>query len=233
MDELLLKPIAYIHTDMPDKFGLPRQSGIVKELKGRLIFEPAYRDLNAFKRIEEYSHLWLIWGFSANKARDNSFHATARPPMLGGNEHVGVFACRTPYRPNPLGLSLVQFESLENDPALGPVLTVSGIDMQNGTPIYDIKPYLPYVESIPEASNGFARDLKEGELEVNCPPELLNPLSPCDASTLLALLTNDPRPHYQDDPGRIYRMSFKTYTVSFRVENKLLTVLSIDPGLYI
>lgn len=228
-DQLLLTPIAHIHTDMTDKFGIPRQSGIVKELRGRVIFEQEYRDINAFKRIDEYSHLWLIWGFSANKERDDVFHATARPPMLGGNEHVGVFACRTPYRPNPIGLSLVRFEGLEDIPGVGPVLTVSGIDMLDGTPIYDIKPYLPYVEAIPEASNGFARDTTVGELTVDCPPELLSIISPESRDTLMALLTNDPRPHYQHDSERVYKLSFQTYTIAFKVDKNLLTVVSVSP----
>ncbi len=231
-DQLLLTPIAHIFTDMTDKFGIPRQSGIVPELRGRLIFEPEFRDINAFKKIEEYSHLWLIWGFSANKERNNTFHATARPPMLGGNEHVGIFACRSPYRPNPLGLSLVGFESIENDPELGPILNVSGIDMLNGTPIYDIKPYLPYVESIPDASNGFARDTKTGELTVNCSPKLLTSIPEASRGTLLALLTNDPRPHYQNDPERIYKLSFQDFTVSFKVMDSILTVINISHGLY-
>ena len=226
MDLLELKPIAYIRTDFPEKFGIPRQSGIIPELKGKIVFEPEYRDANALRGIESYTHLWLIWGFSANKTQEK-WEPTVRPPRLGGNTRVGVFATRSPYRPNPLGLTVVKLEAVENTVNEGTVIVVSGTDMLDGTPIYDIKPYLPYVDSVPEASDGFALARKEGTLSICFTDEARSVISDEEAVILTKILEQDPRPQYQDEPDRIYRMNFRNYDVAFKISDRNATVFEI------
>ena len=221
-----MKPIARIYTDFPDKFGIPRQSGIVKELKGRVVFEPPYRDYRAVKELCEYSHIWLVWLFSRSEREDWS--PTVRPPRLGGNKRVGVFATRSPYRPNPIGLSAVKLERVELNKSLGPVLEVSGIDMANGTPILDIKPYLSFADSYPDAVCGFADRLYGQSLNVIIPNELLKTLPADLTDTLKILLAQDPRPRYQNDPERIYGFSFNKYEIKFKVDGDVLTVISVE-----
>lgn len=226
MNEYIMKPIARIYTDFPDKFGIPRQSGIVKELKGRVVFEPPYRDYRAVKELCEYSHIWLVWLFSRSEREDWS--PTVRPPRLGGNKRVGVFATRSPYRPNPIGLSAVKLERVELNKSLGPVLEVSGIDMANGTPILDIKPYLSFADSYPDAVCGFADRLYVQSLNVIIPNELLKTLPADLTDTLKSLLAQDPRPRYQNDPERIYGFSFNKYEIKFKVDGDVLTVISVE-----
>lgn len=225
-DSREISPIARIKTGFNDKFGIPRQSGLVKELTGKIVFEPDFRDSNALREIEQYSHLWLIWGFSENT--DESFRPTIRPPRLGGNTRVGVFASRSPFRPNSLGLSVVKLENVELTTPDGPVITVSGIDMLNDTPIYDIKPYLPYVDSVPEASDGFSLNQKEGTLTVNVPENIINQIPESLGNALISVLSQDPRPQYQDDPERIYKMDFSGLNVSFKVSGQNLTVTEVN-----
>lgn len=225
-DSREISPIARIKTGFNDKFGIPRQSGLVKELTGKIVFEPDFRDSNALREIEQYSHLWLIWGFSENT--DEAFRPTIRPPRLGGNTRVGVFASRSPFRPNSLGLSVVKLENVELTTPDGPVITVSGIDMLNDTPIYDIKPYLPYVDSVPEASDGFSLNQKEGTLTVNVPENIINQIPESLGNALISVLSQDPRPQYQDDPERIYKMDFSGLNVSFKVSGQNLTVTEVN-----
>ena len=218
-------PIAHIETDLPTKFGLPRQSGLVDALSARIVFEPLYRDPVAFRGLEGYSHLWLIWGFSEN-GRD-SWAATVKPPRLGGNVRMGVFATRSPYRPNALGLSSVKLERMERDEKLGVVLTVSGADLMDGTPIYDVKPYLPFTDSHPDASGGFAADVFGHALEVDFPGELLAKIPADKRDALFGILAQDPRPAYIDDPERRYGFNYLTYDVRFTVDGDRLTVVEI------
>ena len=224
-----LTVIARIRTDFPEKFGLPRQSGLGSEITGRVVFEKPYDTPDALRGIEQFSHLWLIWGFSAVPERD-SFEPLVRPPRLGGNERVGVFASRSPFRPNRLGLSLVRLEEvLEEDGRAS--LLVSGVDLMDGTPIYDVKPYLPYAEAVPDAKGGFADAHSGDALEVVFPPELLRIFPAEKRPALLQALSLDPRPAYQNDPGRVYGFLFAGHNVRFRVEGKRLTVVEVtaDP----
>ena len=221
-----IKPIAYIHSDFPDKFGIPRQSGLAASLKATVVFEPEFRSPEAFRGLEDYSHIWLIWGFSKNK--DSGWTPTVRPPRLGGNVRKGVYATRSPFRPNPIGLSSVKLETIESHKELGPVLHISGADLMDGTPIFDIKPYLPYVDSHPDASNGFAGSVIDYALSVNCPDELLSILPEDKRAALIEVLSEDPRPSYQDNPERIYGMRFSEYEVKFKVEQDVLYVISIE-----
>ena len=223
--ETTIRPIAYIKSDFTDKFGIPRQSGLVPELTARIVFEPEYRDPNALVGLEGYSHLWLIWQFStvaAEYAAGKSWRPTVRPPRLGGNARRGVFATRSPYRPNALGLSCVELAGIEN----GDIL-VKGADLLDGTPIFDIKPYLPYVDAHPEARGGFTEQTASYALKVNCPQLLLDKLPKEKQAALLGVLKNDPRPAYQHDPDRIYAMDFGGYRVQFRVSETSLTVIDI------
>lgn len=221
-----IKPIAYIYNDFPDKFGIPRQSGLAKHLKATLQFEPEFRSPEIIRGLEDYSHLWLIWGFSKNI--QSGWTPTVRPPRLGGNVRKGVFATRSPFRPNPLGLSSVRLESIEFDKKSGPILHISGADLMNGTPIFDIKPYLPYVDCHPDASNGFAGSVKDYALQVEFPKELLDIIPKDKHDALLEVLSQDPRPSYQDDPKRIYGMSFADFNIKFKVSDNVLSVISID-----
>ena len=221
-----MRPIAKIYTDFPEKFGLPRQSGIVKELCGKIVFEPAYRDISAVRGLEEYSHIWLLWQFSGFDGGDWS--PTVRPPRLGGNKRMGVFATRSPNRPNPIGLSAVRLEKISFDEKLGAVLEVSGIDMMNGTPIYDIKPYLSFADSYPHAVCGFAAEKFGEKATVEIPESIAYTL---DAETLLQLkkiLEEDPRPHYQTDPERVYGFTFKSLEIHFKAGKGVIKLLSAE-----
>ncbi len=220
-----IEPIGHIETDLPTKFGLPRQSGLVPALTGRVIFRPQYRDPVAFRGLDGFSHIWLIWGFSEN-SRD-AWAATVKPPRLGGNRRMGVFATRSPYRPNALGLSCVELTRLDMDEKLGPVLYVAGLDLMDGTPIYDVKPYLAYTDSRPEASGGFAQDVLDYALDVDFPPALLARIPPDKRDALLGLLAQDPRPAYIDDPARRYGFNYLTYDVRFTVDGNTLTVVEV------
>lgn len=222
-----ISPVAYIHTDLPTKFGCPRQSGLVPSLESKIVFEPLYRDPVAFRGLEGFTHLWLIWGFSQNK-RD-SWASTVKPPRLGGNQRMGVFATRSPYRPNRLGLSSVKLERLELDEPLGPVLVVSGADLMNGTPIYDVKPYLPFTDSHPEAKGGFADEFADYALEVVFPDQWLDMIPPDKQQGLFGILAQDPRPSYIEDPHRIYGFNFLDFDVRFTVDQNILTVCEIEP----
>lgn len=220
-----MEPVARIRTEFPGKFGVPRQAGLVPELRGRVVFEPPFRSPEALRGMDGFSHLWLIWEFSENK--EAGWSPTVRPPRLGGNQRVGVFATRSPFRPNPIGLSCVRLLEVAHTPQDGPVLVVGGADLLDGTPIFDIKPYLPYADCKPEASGGFAAQPKGADLEVICPDALLAPVPADKRPALLGVLAQDPRPQYQDDPGRVYGMSFAGFEVRFQVEGARLTVLGI------
>lgn len=226
MEGYTLKFIARIHTALPEKFGVPRQSGLIPELKGKIVFEPEYRNADALRGIEGYSHLWLIWQFS--QAVRESWSPLVRPPRLGGNEKMGVFATRSPFRPNALGLSCVELEKVEWDSADAPVLHVRGVDLMDGTPIFDIKPYLTYADSYPDAQGGWTDGAERRLLRVECSGELLTKIPSMQQKALLAVLENDPRPRYQDDPQRIYGLSFSGKNVKFRVEGEMLYVLSVE-----
>ena len=221
----MMKTIARIHTAFPTKFGIPRQSGIIETLQGTIVFEPEYRVPDAVRGLEGFSHLWLIWEFS--EAKRDTWSPTVRPPRLGGNTRMGVFATRSPFRPNPIGLSSVKLEKVEIDPNLGPVLHVSGADLMDGTPIFDIKPYIVYTDCHPEAVSGFANKPAEQLLEVDCPTGQLQRVDESLRDSLLAVLAHDPRPQYQDDPERVYGMAFGPYEVRFKVNDLNLTVLDI------
>ena len=217
--------IARIHTGFPEKFGIPRQSGLA-DTKGKILFEPDYRNPEMLRGIEGCSHLWLIWEFS--EAVGKGWHPTVRPPRLGGNQRMGVFATRSPFRPNPIGLSCVRLEKVELDGPDGPVLYVTGADMMSGTPIYDIKPYLPYVDSIPQARGGFASRVKEYALEVEIPGACLEKIPVSERETLRQILSQDPRPSYQDDPERMYGMGYAGMEVKFQVKDGRLLVRDIE-----
>ncbi len=220
-----MKVIAHIETEFPTKFGLPRQSGLVDELRATIVFEPAYRVEEALRGIEEWSHLWLLWEFS--DAKREEWSPTVRPPRLGGNTRVGVFATRSPYRPNPVGLSCVRLEKAEKTPNKGTVLVVRGADLKDGTPIYDIKPYLAYADSHPEASGGFAEAALSHKLQVVWDEAEPLPLSEEKKAALSAVLSLDPRPAYQEDAARIYGFEFAGYTVRFSVDKDTLFVKEI------
>lgn len=221
-----VEPIAYIKTDFSSKFGIPRQSGLVDELEAKIIFEPQYRIPEAFRGLEGYSHVWLLWQFS--ECADKEWSPTVRPPRLGGNKRMGVFASRSPFRPNSIGLSCVKLISIDETEENGTVLTVSGADLLDGTPIIDVKPYLPYVDSHPEASGGFALQEKEGSLDVVFAAELLSDIPADKQEALKAVLKQDPRPQYQNDPERIYGLEFAGYDVRFKVKENLLTVVEVE-----
>ncbi|MBO5353414.1 MAG: tRNA (N6-threonylcarbamoyladenosine(37)-N6)-methyltransferase TrmO [Lachnospiraceae bacterium] len=218
--------IAHIENDYKEKFGIPRQSGLVESLTSRIVFEPEYRNPDAFRGIEGYSHLWLLWHFS-EADRKGEWSPTVRPPRLGGNTRVGVFATRSPFRPNPAGLSSVKLERFEIDKNLGPVLYVSGADLLDGTPIFDVKPYLAYVDSHPEARDGFALNQKAGTLDVDIPTEWLEKVPEEKRDGLVELLAQDPRPQYQNAPERVYKMRFAELEVWFQVEEEQLMVCKI------
>lgn len=222
-----IRPIAHIRSDFAEKFGIPRQSGLVESLEARVVFTPEFRNPDALRGIEGFSHLWLIWEFS--RAKREGFSPTVRPPRLGGNTRLGVFATRSPFRPNNIGLSSVRLERVELHTPEGPVLHVSGADLMDGTPIFDIKPYIPYADCHPDAQAGFTTQLDERMVTVECPPELLDKIPAETQPALLAVLSHDPRPSYQNDPERVYGMAFAGWNVRFRVQKKTLTVCEIEP----
>lgn len=225
---LELKQIAHICSPFPTKFGIPRQSGLVDALRATVVFEPEFRNADALRGLEGFSHLWLIWEFS--EARRDGWSPTVRPPRLGGNARMGVFATRSPFRPNPLGLSCVRLEGIRYDAALGAVLDVSGADLMDGTPIYDVKPYLPYADCKPEAVGGFAASGEGRLLTVRADEALLAGLPARTREALLGVLAHDPRPSYQNDPDRVYGMAFGGCEVRFSVDGETLTVRSVAPS---
>lgn len=226
MSEYAIRPIAHIRCDLKEKFGVPRQAGIVEALEGRIVFEPEFRDPEALRGMEGFSHLWLIWQFS-EAVREGDWSPTVRPPRLGGNTRLGVFATRSPFRPNALGLSCVRLLGLERDGELGTVLRVGGADLVDGTPIYDIKPYVPYADSHPEALSGFAPDAGKS-LAVDFPRPLLERVPPEKREGLLGVLARDPRPRYQNDPERLYGLRFGEQNVKFTVDGDRLTVREVE-----
>ncbi len=221
-----MKVIAHIHSDFTTKFGVPRQSGLVDELRAQIVFTPPYRNADAVRGLEEFSHIWLIWQFSEAVREDWS--PTVRPPRLGGNKRMGVFATRSPFRPNALGLSSVRLERVELDSELGPVLHVAGADLMDGTPIYDIKPYIAYADAHSDAVGGFVDAVARRTLTVDCAPDLLSCVPEEKRAALLGVLAQDPRPSYQNDPQRIYAMAFAGWDVKFTVDGEYLTVCAID-----
>lgn len=223
-----MKPIAHIQTDFTTKFGVPRQSGLSPSSEGRIVFTPEYRNVDALRGLDGYSHIWLLWDFSEAHRPEGEWSPTVRPPRLGGNVRMGVWATRSPFRPNPIGLSSVKLERIEWQTAEGPVLVVSGADLMNGTPILDIKPYLPFTDCHPEATGGFAEEMNRQiePLEVVMPQEAGGWFNTQQLETLREVLAQDPRPHYQHDASRVYTMEFAGREVKFRVEGKVLTVCS-------
>ena len=224
-EAMTLNVIAHIHTAFPTKFGIPRQSGLVDSLKAEVVFTPEYRNADAVRGLEDFSHIWLVWQFSG--AVRDSWSPTVRPPRLGGNTRMGVFATRSPFRPNPLGLSSVRLEAIEHRPELGPVLIVRGADLMDGTPIYDIKPYIPYADCHPDAAAGFTAQTQRHTLQVDFPEALLLRVPEEQRAALTGVLALDPRPSYQHDPSRVYGMEFGPVKVHFTVDGEQLTVTDI------
>lgn len=229
IETVSISPIAHIESDFTSKFGIPRQSGLVEGLFSRIVFEPEFRNPDALRGIEDFSHLWLIWQFSENV--EKGWSPTVRPPRLGGNQRKGVFATRSPFRPNALGLSCVELISVETDPTLGPVLVVKGADLMNGTPIFDVKPYVPFSDSHPDALGGFADKAYGYSLKVEFPPKLLEKVPEAKREALTGILAQDPRPRYQHDPQRIYGFPFAGLEIKFRVDEDRLIVCDILPAL--
>lgn len=227
MAEILnMNIIARIDTDFPTKFGIPRQSGVVEQLQGRIVFAPEYRNPDALRGLEDFSHVWLVWQFS--EAVREHWSPTVRPPRLGGNTRVGVFATRSPFRPNPIGLSCVKLDRVELHTPDGPVIYVSGVDLMDGTPILDIKPYVPYADSHPEAKEGYTSQNWERSLQVEFPPEMLKQIPEDRRKALIGVLENDPRPPYQKDPNRVYGLPFGGAEVKFTVSDGVLTVTGVE-----
>lgn len=226
MEQLTMHIIANIHSDFPTKFGIPRQSGLVEELTAKIVFTPDYRAPEAVRGLEDFSHIWLIWQFS--KAVRENWSPTVRPPRLGGNTRMGVFATRSPFRPNAIGLSCVRLLKVEPNTPEGPVLTVAGADLMDGTPILDIKPYIPYADCQPEATGGFTDTAGDFLLKVEFPPELLSMVPEDRREALIGVLRHDPRPSYQRNAERVYGMEFAGVNVRFRVEGEVLTVIEVE-----
>lgn len=223
-EELLtLRPIAHIHTQFPEKFGIPRQSGLVEDLRARVVFEREYRIREAFRGLEDFSHLWLLWQFTESRG----WSPTVRPPRLGGNQRMGVFATRSPFRPNPIGLSCVKLEGVDYDAPDGPALLVRGADLLDGTPILDVKPYVPLADCRPDAKGSFSDDHREDRLFVDIPPALLEKVAQDLRPALLGVLSQDPRPSYQKDPERVYGMAFAGMEIKFTVDGDTLHVIEI------
>ena len=222
---ITIEPIARIRSDFSSKFGIPRQSGLVAELQATIIFEPAYRNADALRGMEDFSHLWLIWQFSENVR--SQWSPTVRPPRLGGNTRLGVFATRSPFRPNNLGLSCVKLVGLEQTQEYGTVIHVAGADLMDGTPIFDIKPYIPYSDCHQDALGGFTDTTPRETLQVSIDPVLLKKLPESKQEALIGVLTQDPRPSYQNDPDRIYGLPFAGFDIRFRVQDTVLTVIEI------
>lgn len=227
MSEIVIHPIAHMKSDFPTKFGIPRQAGLAVDARSTIVFTPPYRVAEALRGLEGFSHIWLIWQFS--QAVRSDWSATVRPPRLGGNTRMGVFATRSPFRPNHLALSCVRLEGIELDTPQGPVLHVSGADLMDGTPIVDIKPYIPYADAHPEALGGFTDTTRERLLEVEFPPALLERLPEEKRSAAVQILAHDPRPSYQHDAQRVYGLPFAGFDIRFRVGGETLTVLQVEP----
>ena len=227
MDSVSIEIIARMHSDFSTKFGIPRQSGLVEELESTIIFEPKFRNPDALRGIEDFSHLWLIWQFS--EAVRSDWSPTVRPPRLGGNTRMGVFATRSPFRPNHLGISSVKLLGVEHTAQYGTVLHVGGADLMDGTPIFDIKPYIPYGDCHPKATGGFTDAAGDFLLKVDFPPELLNKLPEAKQEAAIAVLTHDPRPSYQRKPVRVYGLTFAGFDIRFSVCEDILTVLEVNP----
>lgn len=225
MKDIIIHPIAHMRSDFPTKFGIPRQSNLASSLRSTIVFEPEYRAADALRGIEGYSHLWIIWQFS--QAVRDSWSPTVRPPRLGGNTRIGVFATRSPFRPNNLGLSCVKLETVEQHPTLGPVIHVSGGDLMDGTPIFDIKPYIPYADSFPDALGGFTDGVGDFLLKVEFPADLLALLPEEKRDAAIEVLSHDPRPSYQKDPERVYGMPFAGFDIRFWVAADTLTVVEV------
>ena len=226
MEQLTMNIIANIHSDFPTKFGIPRQSGLVEELTAKIVFTPDYRVPEAVRGLEDFSHIWLIWQFS--QAVRDSWSPTVRPPRLGGNTRMGVFATRSPFRPNAIGLSCVKLLKVEPNTPEGPVLTVAGADLMDGTPILDIKPYIPYADCQPDAAGGFTDTAGDFLLKVEFPPALLEQVSEDRREALIGVLSHDPRPSYQRNPERVYGMEFAGVNVRFRVAGETLLVVDCE-----
>lgn len=226
METMEMHPIAHMRSDFPTKFGIPRQSGLVEELRSMIVFEPEYRSEDALRGIEDFSHLWLIWQFS--QAVREGWSPTVRPPRLGGNTRMGVFATRSPFRPNNLGLSCVRLLEVKHTQQYGTVLIVGGADLLDGTPIFDIKPYIPYSDSRPEAAGGFTDRVGDFLLDVKFSQELLKKLPADRQAAAVGVLSHDPRPSYQRKPGRVYGLNFAGFDIRFTVEGTVLTVQSVE-----
>ena len=226
MEQSTFSVIARMHSDFDQKFGIPRQSGLVEELESTIVFEPEFRNPDALRGLEGFSHLWIVWEFS--KARREGWSPTVRPPRLGGNQRLGVFATRSPFRPNPIGLSCVKLVGVEQTEEYGWVIRVAGADLLNGTPIYDIKPYLPYADCKPEAIGGFASAPKEATLTVHIPEEFVEKIPAEKLEAVRGVLAQDPRPSYQDDPERVYGMGFGGMEIKFKVDGDNLTVCGVQ-----
>ena len=226
MENVNIRVIARMKSDFPTKFGIPRQSGLVEQLRSTIVFEPEYRNPDALRGLEDFSHLWIIWQFS--EAVRSDWSPTVRPPRLGGNTRMGVFATRSPFRPNNLGLSSVKLLGLEETPDLGTVIHVAGADLMDGTPIFDIKPYIPYGDCHPEATGGFTDSAGDFLLKVDFPPALLEKLPVQKRSAAVGVLSHDPRPSYQRKPDRIYGLTFAGFDIRFRVREDVLTVVEVN-----
>ncbi len=226
MQDVNIQIIARMKSDFPSKFGIPRQSGLVEQLHSTIIFEPEFRNANALRGLEDFSHLWIIWQFS-EAVRDH-WSPTIRPPRLGGNTRLGVFATRSPFRPNSLGLSSVKILGLEQTHNQGTVIHVAGADLMDGTPIFDIKPYIPYADCHTDATGGFTDNAKDFLLQVHVDNDLLSKIPQNKQEALLGVLSHDPRPSYQNDPGRIYGISFGGFNIRFQVDNEILSVIDIQ-----
>lgn len=227
MNDVTMHIIARMRSDFPSKFGIPRQSGLVEQLRSTIVFEPEYRNADALRGLEGFSHLWIIWQFSEAVRPDWS--PTVRPPRLGGNTRMGVFATRSPFRPNAIGLSSVELLGVEHDPELGPVIHVAGADLMDGTPIFDIKPYIPYADCHPQATGGFTDDAEDFLLKVDFPQELLAKLPAEKREAAIAVLSHDPRPSYQRKSERVYGLPFGGFDLRFRVAEDVLTVVEVTP----
>ena len=226
MEQIIMNPIARMKSDFSSKFGIPRQSGLVQELRSTIVFEPEYRSRDALRGLEDFSHLWIIWQFS--EAVRSEWSPTVRPPRLGGNTRMGVFATRSPFRPNSIGLSCVRFLGLEDTQENGTVIHVGGADLMDGTPILDIKPYIPYSDSHPDALGGFTQTAGDFILQVNFQDELLQIIPEGKRDALIGVLSHDPRPSYQSDPDRIYGLDFAGYNIRFTVKENILTVCQVE-----
>ena len=226
MEEISINVIARMHSDFATKFGIPRQSGLVEELRSTIVFEPEYRNNDALRGIEDFSHLWIIWQFS--EAVRQGWSPTVRPPRLGGNTRMGVFATRSPFRPNNLGLSCVRLLDVEHTEKYGTILHVGGADLMDGTPIFDVKPYIPYSDCKPDASGGFTDQAADFLLTVDFPAELLKKLPEQKREAAIGVLSHDPRPSYQKNEERVYGLTFAGFNIRFMVRDKLLTVLAVE-----